>query len=91
MIVDSSDSPNAATPYADLTPASVLDALDAVGMSGDGRLIQLNSYENRVFQAFLENGDAIRAGEGGISPTLSSDLTSVNGTFSARRSRCPRC
>jgi len=59
MTVDSSDSPNAATPYADLTPASVLDALDAVGMSGDGRLIQLNSYENRVFQAFLENGDVV--------------------------------
>jgi Ser/Thr protein kinase RdoA (MazF antagonist) len=51
--------PSAATPYADLTPASVLDALDAVGMRGDGRLIQLNSYENRVFQAFLEDGQVV--------------------------------
>ena len=51
--------PSAATPYADLTPASVLDALDAVGMRGDGRLIQLNSYENRVFQAFLEDGRVV--------------------------------
>ena len=40
--------------YADLTPAQVLDALDAVGLRGDGRILQLNSYENRVFQVFLE-------------------------------------
>ena len=45
------------TPYADLGPDVVLDALDAVGLRGDGRLIQLNSYENRVFQVYLE-GDA---------------------------------
>jgi Ser/Thr protein kinase RdoA (MazF antagonist) len=37
----------------------VLDALDAVGLRGDGRLIQLNSYENRVFQVFLEDGRVI--------------------------------
>jgi Ser/Thr protein kinase RdoA (MazF antagonist) len=34
----------------------VLDALDAVGLRGDGRLLQLNSYENRVVQAHLEDG-----------------------------------
>jgi len=44
------------TPYAGLSPDVVLDALDAVGLRGDGRLIQLNSYENRVFQVFLEDG-----------------------------------
>ena len=44
------------TPYAGLTPEAVLDALDSVGLRGDGRLIQLNSYENRVFQVFLEDG-----------------------------------
>ena len=44
------------TPYAGLSPDIVLDALDAVGLRGDGRLIQLNSYENRVFQVFLEDG-----------------------------------
>lgn len=43
------------TPYAGLTPEVVLDALDSVGLRGDGRLIQLNSYENRVFQVFLED------------------------------------
>jgi Ser/Thr protein kinase RdoA (MazF antagonist) len=45
----------APTAYADLTPQHVLDALDAVGLRGDGRLLQLNSYENRVFQVFLED------------------------------------
>jgi len=40
--------------YADLTPQQVLDTLDAVGLRGDGRILQLNSYENRVFQVFLE-------------------------------------
>ena len=48
-------------PYAGLTPDAVLDALDAVGMRGDGRLIQLNSYENRVFQIFLEDGHVVVA------------------------------
>lgn len=42
-----------------LTPARVLDALDAVGLQPDGRLLQLNSYENRVHQAFLEDGTAV--------------------------------
>jgi len=47
--------------YADLTPTEVLDALDAVGLRGDGRILQLNSYENRVFQVMLEDGDAVVA------------------------------
>ncbi len=48
-------------PYSHLTPEVVLDALDAVGLQGDGRLIQLNSYENRVFQVFLEDGRVVVA------------------------------
>ena len=47
------------TPFAGLDPDTVLDALDAVGLRGDGRLIQLNSYENRVFQVFLEDGRVV--------------------------------
>jgi Ser/Thr protein kinase RdoA (MazF antagonist) len=47
--------------YADLTPPAVLALLDAVGLHGDGRLLQLNSYENRVFQVFLEDGSAVVA------------------------------
>jgi Ser/Thr protein kinase RdoA (MazF antagonist) len=49
------------TPYSGLRPEIVLDALDAVGLRGDGRQIQLNSYENRVFQVFLEDGRAVVA------------------------------
>jgi aromatic-amino-acid transaminase len=44
-----------------LTPQAVLDALDDVGLRGDGRLLQLNSYENRVFQVMLEDGGAVVA------------------------------
>ena len=39
----------------------MLDALDAAGLRGDGRLLQLNSYENRVFQVMLEDGRAVVA------------------------------
>jgi len=45
--------------YLELTPARVLDALDALGLRPDGRLLQLNSYENRVHQVFLEDGSAV--------------------------------
>jgi Ser/Thr protein kinase RdoA (MazF antagonist) len=41
-------------PYEVLTPDVVLDALDAVGLRGDGRLMALSSYENRVYLAHLE-------------------------------------
>ena len=45
--------------YSALQPQDVLAALDAVGLRGDGRILQLNSYENRVFLVFLETGDAV--------------------------------
>lgn len=57
----SPSTPASDTPYAGLTPDAVLDALDSVGLRGDGRLIQLNSYENRVFQVFLEDGSVVVA------------------------------
>lgn len=47
--------------YSNLDPRQVLAALDAVGLRGDGRVLQLNSYENRVFQVFLEDGRAVVA------------------------------
>lgn len=40
--------------FAALEPDVVLDALAAVGLVGDGRLMALNSYENRVFLAHLD-------------------------------------
>ncbi len=53
--------PPALPPFTGLTPDTVLDALDSVGLRGDGRMIQLNSYENRVFQVFLEDGRVVVA------------------------------
>lgn len=47
--------------YARLDPQQVLASLDAVGLRGDGRVLQLNSYENRVFQVFLEDGQVVVA------------------------------
>ena len=47
--------------FAALDPQRVLDALDAAGLRGDGRVLQLNSYENRVFQVMLEDGGAVVA------------------------------
>ena len=45
-----------ATPFATLTPDFLLDALDSIGVRSDGRLLALNSYENRVYQVFMEEG-----------------------------------
>ena len=42
-------------PYETLTPDAVLDALESVGLRGDGRMLALNSYENRVYQVSLED------------------------------------
>ncbi len=47
--------------YTSLDPQQLLSSLDAVGLRGDGRVLQLNSYENRVFQVFLEDGRAVVA------------------------------
>ena len=47
--------------FSNLDPQQVLDSLDAVGLRGDGRILQLNSYENRVFQVFLEDGRVVVA------------------------------
>ena len=51
--------------YETLTPDVVLDALDSVGLTGDGRLMALSSYENRVYQIHLEHsaGKGSEAGD----------------------------
>lgn len=48
-------------PYSGLTPDAVLNALDSVGLRGDGRLLALNSYENRVYQIGMEDGPPLVA------------------------------
>ncbi len=42
--------------FSQLTPDSVLDAIESLGLRCDGRLLQLNSFENRVYQVALEDG-----------------------------------
>jgi Ser/Thr protein kinase RdoA (MazF antagonist) len=48
-----------AHPYESLTPDVVLDALAGLDLHGDGRLMALNSYENRVYQVYLEDRSAV--------------------------------
>ena len=41
-------------PYENLTPDTLLDAVEAAGFEINGRLFALNSYENRVYQVGIE-------------------------------------
>ena len=52
---------SAPAPYAGLTPDRILDALDGVGIAGDGRLLALNSYENRVYLVYRDGDAAVVA------------------------------
>ncbi len=44
-----------------LTPSLVMDAIESLGYICDGRTFALNSYENRVYQVGLEEGDPLIA------------------------------
>ena len=48
-----------AAPYADLTPDRALDAIESVGLACDGRLLALNSFENRVYQVWLADAPPV--------------------------------
>lgn len=49
-------SPDTPGDFARLTPDAVLDAVETLGLRTDGRLLALNSYENRVYQVGIEDG-----------------------------------
>ena len=49
------------TPYQGLSPETMLDALDDAGFRTDGRLMPLNSYENRVYEAGIEDDEPVVA------------------------------
>lgn len=51
----------ATAPYAALTPDLILNAIDSLGWHTDGRLLALNSYENRVYQIGIEGGSPLVA------------------------------
>ena len=46
---------SADAPYATLSPDAVLAAVESVGVLTDGRLLALNSFENRVYQVGVED------------------------------------
>ena len=48
-------------PYSSLTPDVVLNALEGGGLRCDGRLMALNSYENRVYQVGVEDSSPVVA------------------------------
>ncbi len=48
-------------PYDGLSPDVVLDAIESTGLWPDGRLLALNSFENRVYQIGLEDGSFVVA------------------------------
>ncbi len=52
---------DAAHPFSLLTPETILAAIESVGMRCDGRLLALNSYENRVYQVGIEDAAPVVA------------------------------
>jgi Ser/Thr protein kinase RdoA (MazF antagonist) len=48
-------------PFEQLTPDVVMDALEGLGLACDGRQQALSSYENRVYQVHLDDGQAVVA------------------------------
>lgn len=49
-------SPSTPHPFDLLTPDNILEAVEGRGVVTDGRLLALNSYENRVYQVGVEDG-----------------------------------
>ena len=50
-----------AHPYEKLVPDLILDAVESCGHRCDGRQFALNSFENRVYQIWLEDGRVLVA------------------------------
>jgi len=47
--------------YRNLSPDDILDSVESLGLSCDGRLLTLNSYENRVYRVGIEDGPPVVA------------------------------
>ena len=52
-------SQDAERPFAELSPDAVLEAVEATGRLTDARMLALNSYENRVWQVGIEDGEPV--------------------------------
>ncbi|MGS2723610.1 serine/threonine protein kinase [Porticoccus sp. GXU_MW_L64] len=55
------DADNHTHPYDALTPDRVIDAVEQQGYFSDARILPLNSYENRVYQVGIEDGEPLIA------------------------------
>lgn len=42
-------------PFGDLTPEAILASVESLGLATDGRVLALNSYENRVYRIGIED------------------------------------
>ena len=49
------------TGFGALSPDAILDALEGIGLACDGRILALNSYENRVYQIGIEDAEPLIA------------------------------
>ena len=49
------------TPYYRLDPDTILQAVESIGLLCDGRMLALNSYENRVYQLGIEDATPLIA------------------------------
>ena len=47
--------------YQGLGPEQVLAAVESQGLHCDGRLLEMNSFENRVYQLGLDDGNTLIA------------------------------
>lgn len=54
-------SDNPSQPFYQLTPDTVIDAVESMGYLSDGRILALNSYENRVYQVGIEDSEPLIA------------------------------
>jgi Ser/Thr protein kinase RdoA (MazF antagonist) len=54
-------SDNPSQPFYQLTPDTVIDAVESMGYLSDGRILALNSYENRVYQVGIEDREPLIA------------------------------
>ena len=53
--------PESQHPFQKLTPSFIMDAVESRGYACDCRTLTLNSYENRVYQVGIENGEPLIA------------------------------
>ena len=48
-------------PFYELKPNTVIDAVESIGYLSDGRIMALNSYENRVYQVGIDESEPLIA------------------------------